>query len=237
MGQNPALFKNCATCSLRAKAIVCDLADAEVTAFQKLRHSLQYDARQTVFYEGHLCLGLYLLCSGKVKLTRSLARGQRQIVRIAEGGELIEKHVFHNEALHEVTCETLESCHICFIDRQAYLELIRRNSELAIRLIQLLSSSELGIRIDQRDLFTFRSGRERLATLLLELGDRFGQKTGKGTLIGINLKREELADMAGTAVETAIRLLSAFSKEGLISLDRRSITLLSRNRLVRLARI
>ena len=72
----------------------------------------------------------------------------------------------------------------------------------------------------QRDLFAFRSGRERLATLLLELGDRFGQKAGKGTLIGINLKREELADMAGAMVETAIRLLSAFCKEGLVSLDR-----------------
>lgn len=236
MKRVPALFQNCATCSLRAKTIVCDLADAESATFQKLRHSLQYDARQTVFYEGHACLGLYLLCSGKVKLTHSSARGQRQIVRNAEGGDLLEKHVFRNGALHEVTCETLEPCHICFIDRQAYLELIRRNSELAIRLIQLLSN-ELGIRMDQRDLFAFRSGRERLATLLLELGDRFGQKTSKGTLIGINLKREELADMAGTAVETAIRLLSAFSKEGLISLDRRSITLLSRNRLARIARI
>lgn len=140
------------------------------------------------------------------------------------------------EALHEVTCETLEPCHICFIDRQAYLELIRRNSELAIRLIQLLSS-ELGIRMDQRDLFALRSGRERLAALLLELGGCFGQKAGKGTLIGIKLKREELADMAGIAVETAIRLLSAFRKEGLVSLDRRSITLLSRDRLVRVAKL
>ena len=196
MRRAPALCQNSATCNLRAKAVVCDLADSESATFQKLRHSLRYDARQTVFYEGHACLGLYLLCSGKVKLTRSSARGQRQIVRIAEGGELIEKHVFRDGALHEVTCEALEPCHICFIDRQAYLELIRRNSELAIRLIQLLSS-ELGIRMDQRDLFAFRSRRERLATLLLELGDRFGQKAVKGTLIGINLKREELADMEG----------------------------------------
>ena len=236
MSRTPVLSQNCATCSLRAKAVVCDLAGAELTAFQKLRHSLRYDARQTVFYEGHLCLGLYILCSGKVKLTRSSAQGQRQIVRIAVSGDLIEKHVFRDEALHEVTCETLEPCHICFIDRQAYLELIRRNSELAVRLIQLLSS-ELGIRMDQRDLFAFRSGRERLAALLLELGGCFGQKAGKGMLIGIKLKREELAGMAGVAVETAIRLLSTFRKEGLISLDRRSITLLSRDRLVRIARI
>jgi len=236
MRRNQTLFQNCASCSLRAKAVARDLTDAKSATFQKLRHFLQYKARQTVFYEGHTCLGLYILCSGKVKLTRSSARGQRQIVRIAEGGELLEKHVFRDEACHEVTCETLEPCHICFIDRQRYLELIRRNSELAIRLIQLLSS-ELGIRMDQRDLFAIRTGRERLAALLLELGGRFGQKAGKGTLVGINLTRGELADMAGVAAETAIRLLRAFRQEGLISLDRRSITLLSRNRLARIARL
>lgn len=236
MRRAPALFQNCAACTQRAKTIVCDLADTELAAFQRLKQSLRYDGHQTVFYEGHPCLGMYLLCSGKVKLTRSSARGQRQIVRIAEGGDLLEKHVFRDGALHEVTCETLEPCHICFIDRQAYLELIRRNSELAIRLIQLLSS-ELGIRMDQRDLFAFRSGRERLAALLLELGTRFGGKAGKGTLIGVKLKREELADMAGVAVETAIRLLSAFREEGLIGIDRRSITLLSPDRLARIARL
>ena len=236
MRRAQALFQNCATCTQRAKTIVCDLADADLAAFQRLKQSLRYDGQQTVFYEGHPCLGMYLLCSGRVKLTRSSARGQRQIVRIAEGGDLLEKHVFRDGALHEVTCETLEPCHVCFIDRQAYLELIRRNSELAIRLIQLLSS-ELGIRMEQRDLFAFRSGRERLAALLLELGTRFGGKAGKGTLIGVKLKREELADMAGIAVETAIRLLSAFREEGLIGLDRRSITLLSPDRLARVARL
>jgi len=181
-------------------------------------------------------LGLYLLCSGLVKLTRSSARGQRQIVRIAEGGELLEKHAFQEGAVHEVTCETLEPCDVCVIDRRAYLELLRRNGELALRLIRLLSS-ELGVRMDQRDLFAFRTGRERLAALLLDLGHRFGRKADTGTRIGIELKREEVADMAGIAVETAIRLLSAFRKEGLIGLERRSITVLRADRLARIAKL
>lgn len=228
--------QDCAACGLREKSVVCDLKGAEFERFRAFRQSLWYEAGQTVFYEGHPCLGMYLLCSGRVKLTRSSARGQRQIVRIAEGGELLEKHVFQDRAMHEVTCETLVPCHVCFIDRQAYLDLLRRNSELAVRLIRLLSS-ELGVRMDQRDLFAFRTGRERLAALLLELGNRFGSKSGKGTLVGITLKREELADMAGIAVETAIRLLSAFRKEGLISLERRSITLVKPDRLARIAKL
>lgn len=235
MKRAPVVSQDCATCGLRSKSVVCDLEGAEFDTFRSLRQSLTYTAGQAVFYEGHPCLGLYLLCSGRVKLTRSSARGQRQIVRIAEGGELLEKHVFQGGATHEMTCEALEPSQVCFIDRQAYLQLVRHNGELAVRLIQLLSS-ELGIRMDQRDLFAFRSGRERLAALLLELGARFGKKSGAGTLIGIELKREELADMAGIAVETAIRLLSAFRKAGVISVDRRAITLLKPDRLARMAR-
>jgi CRP/FNR family transcriptional regulator len=228
--------QDCAACGLREKSVVCDLEGREFDTFRAIRQSLRYDAGQTVFYEGHPCLGLYLLCSGRVKLTRTSSRGQRQIVGILEGGELIEKHAFQDGAVHEVSCETLEPAHLCVINREAYLGLLQRNSGLAIRLIELLSN-ELGVRMDQRDLFAFRTGRQRLAGLLLELSTKFGRKAGKGTLIGINLKREEMADMAGVAVETAIRLLSAFRKEGLISMERRSITLLNQDRLVRIARI
>jgi CRP-like cAMP-binding protein len=228
--------QDCAACGLREKSVVCDLEGREFDTFRAIRQSLRYDAGQTVFYEGHPCLGLYLLCSGRVKLTRTSSRGQRQIVGILEGGELIEKHAFQDGAVHEVSCETLEPAHLCVINREAYLGLLQRNSGLAIRLIELLSN-ELGVRMDQRDLFAFRTGRQRLAGLLLELSTKFGRKAGKGTLIGINLKREEMADMAGVAVETAIRLLSAFRREGLISMERRSITLLNQDRLARIARI
>jgi CRP/FNR family transcriptional regulator len=236
MKRAPAASRDCAACALRDKSVVCDLEGAEFDTFRSIRQSLPYEAGQTVFYEGHPCLGLYLLCSGRVKLTRTSSGGQRQIVGILDGGELIEKHAFQAGALHEVTCETLEPAHLCFIPREAYLGLLQRNSALAIRLIELLSS-ELGIRMDQRDLFAFRTGRQRLAGLLLELSARFGQKAGRGTLIGIRLKREEMADMAGVAVETAIRLLSAFRREGLISVERRAITLLNQDRLARIARI
>jgi CRP/FNR family transcriptional regulator len=236
MKRVPVASQGCATCGLREKSVVCDLEGGEFDTFRAIRQSLRYEAGQTVFYEGHPCLGLYLLCSGRVKLTRTSSRGQRQIVRILDGGELIEKHAFRDGAVHEVTCETLEPAHLCFIHRQAYLRLLEHNSALAIRLIELLSS-ELGVRMDQRDLFAFRTGRQRLAGLLLELSRRFGQKAGRGTLIGIALKREEMADMAGVAVETAIRLLSAFRREGLISMERRSITLLNQDRLARIAKI
>jgi len=235
MKRKPCLTENCDTCALRAKAVLCDLEGDDLAEFRTIKHSLDYEPRQTVFYEGHSCLGLYLLCRGKVKLTRSSARGQRQIVRILGPGELIEKHVFGERALHEVTCETLELSQVCVIDKERYLALIHRNPQLAIRLIQLLSN-EHGVNMDQLDQFTFKTARERLACLLLELGDRFGGKSADQIQVGLTLKREEVAEMAGITVETAIRLLSVFRDEGLLTIDGRAITLLKPDRLARIAR-
>lgn len=235
MKRKPCLTENCDTCALRAKAVLCDLEDDDLGEFQNIKHSLDYEAQQAVFYEGHSCLGLYLLCRGKVKLTRSSARGQRQIVRILGPGELIEKHVFGERALHEVTCETLEPSQVCIIDKERYLSVIHRNPQLAIKLIQLLSS-EHGVNMDQLDQFTFKTARERLACLLLELGDRFGRKSADRVQVGVTLKREEIAEMAGITVETTIRLLSVFRNEGLLTIDGRTITLLKPDRLTRIAR-
>ena len=116
MKRKPCLIENCDTCGLREKVVLCDISGSDLAEFQKIKRTLEYAPHQTVFYEGHLCLGLYLLCSGKVKLTRSSTRGRRQIVRILGPGELIEKHVFGERPFHEVTCETLEPSQVCVID-------------------------------------------------------------------------------------------------------------------------
>jgi CRP/FNR family transcriptional regulator len=235
MKRKPCLSENCDTCELRTQAVLCDLEGDDLAEFRNIKHSLDYEAQQAVFYEGHSCLGLYLLCRGKVKLTRTSARGKRQIVRILGAGELIEKQAFGERALHEVTCETLEPSQVCVIDKDRYLAVIHRNPRLAIKLIQLLSN-EHGVNMDQLDQFTFQTARERLAGLLLELGNRFGGESADQIRVGLTLKREEVAEIAGITVETAIRLLSVFRSEGLLTIDGRTITLLKPERLARIAR-
>jgi len=76
-----------------------------------------------------------------------------------------------------------------------------------------------------------------LAALLLELSDRFGQETGATVELRLPLKREEMAELLGVTVETAIRLLSAFRIEGLVRLNGRTITLLNQDRLAKIARL
>lgn len=208
---------------------------ADLDAFERIKIPILYKANQAVFYEGHASMGLYMLCSGKVKLTRSSVKGRRLITKILDAGDIIEKHGFADNAVHQVTCETLEPCKICLIERSPYLELLKRNSALAIKVIELLSS-EVRSHISQLDDFTFKSARERLAAKLLELAKRFGLRIEVGVSIGMNLKREELAEMAGITPETLARLFGAFQEEKLITVHRRTITLIDIDRLSRIAR-
>ena len=74
-------------------------------------------------------------------------------------------------------------------------------------------------------LFT-ASAEERLATTLMELGERFGDELEDGsTLIPLRLTRAELAALVGTTVETTIRTLSRWTREGLVSTGDSGLTL------------
>ncbi|MDE3018299.1 MAG: Crp/Fnr family transcriptional regulator [Nitrospirota bacterium] len=235
MAQHLCTADGCEYCTCRSASVLCNLPASGLASLTRITHRFHYGPRETVFYEGHACLGLYLLSAGKVKLTRSSVRGERRIVRILTAGQLLETHAFQNDALHLVTCETLDASQICLIEREGYVALVRQDPQLAVSLIHLLSG-ELQRQQTERDSLLFQSARERLATLLLELVHRFGRETGDTVELQLALKREELAELLGVTMETAIRLLSTFRREGLVHLKGRTITVLNQSRLARIAR-
>jgi len=226
---------DCSACPSRDSSDLCNLGQDEISEFEQIRRNVQYQPGQFVFYEGHTALGLYVLCSGRVKLSRLTARGQRRLVALVDPGSLIEKHTFQDGAVHEVTCEALEPSQVGVVDRVRYLDLLARKGDLAVKVIKLLSG-EMGGVLEEADQLAFASARERMAHLLLELSERYGEHTSEGTCIAIKLKREELAQMAAITVETAVRILHAFQAHDLIHMEGRNITILNAERLAKAAR-
>jgi CRP-like cAMP-binding protein len=215
---------------------LCGLEQDEFAALHSVKHVFRYRERETVFHEGHAALGLYVLCAGKVKLTRTGVNGRRQIVGLPEAGEVIEKHTFEEPALHQVTCETLEPSQVCLLDRTRVWALARRNGDMAVKLVRLLSG-EVQRQLEQIDRLAFLTARQRLAGVLLDLDDRFGARRQGGRPLSLSLRREELAELAGVAVATAIRLLGEFREAGAVRLEGRKLTLLQPDRLSRIARV
>jgi CRP/FNR family transcriptional regulator len=224
----------CRACPIRSESLVCRAGEADPAAFQRLVHRFVYQPRQVVFYEGHPCLGVFMLCSGKVKLTVTSSSGHCRIVRIVGAGELIERAGFCEGAVHEVTCEALEPSQVCLLYREGYLALLAKNPALAVQLLQLVSRDVQPLRAAGEP-FPHRKTASRFAALLFDLSKRFGRREPEGIKLDIRLSREELAELIGAAPETVIRLLSRFKKERLVATNGSEITLLSPDRIGKLA--
>ncbi len=226
---------SCQDCRHKRGSDLCDLGGEDAVAFERMRRTVLYEPGQYVFYEGHAALGLYVLCTGRAKLTRSTARGHQRLVALVDPGMMIERHTFQDGAVHEVTCQALDASQVCVIDRDQYLGLLAREGGLAVNVIKLLSR-QMRVALDEVDQFAFLSSRERLARLLLELAKRYGEERPNGCTIMLSLKREELAQMAAMTPETTVRLLKSFQGSEMVRLTGREITILRPDQLQRIVR-
>lgn len=232
---SPAIT-DCETCPNRESSDICEIVPSSEEPVGLVKRRAMYQPGQSVFYEGHVALGLYILCQGRVKLTRLNRKGQQRLVGILGSGQLLEKQAFQEQSVHQVTCEVLEPSQVCLLDRTHFLSFLKDHGDAAVKLIQVLSKEMTEV-VDAADQFAFTPSRERLARLVLELSERFGTQDSAGIRITLKLKREDLAQMIAVTVETVVRLLRDFQTSGLILVQGRELTLLNVDRLTKIANI
>ncbi|MCA9473076.1 MAG: Crp/Fnr family transcriptional regulator [Nitrospirales bacterium] len=216
---------DCATCSCRETADVCSLAADILRNLQQTKQTMVCRGGQYVFYEGHPVLGVYVLCHGRVKLTRSTKKGQQRVVKIVEPGQVLEWNLYQQSAIHHATAETLMSSRICVIDRVSFLNLVEQDSRVAFRLLTLMSRERLAL-LDYEDQLAFSSARERIRNVLYDLAENYGERVEDGVSISLSLKREELAQMAALTPETTVRVLKTLEANRCVRLSGRTITIL-----------
>ena len=169
-------------------------------------------------------------------MTQSSQTGQQQIIGIVSPGDLVEKGVLFHPGAHSATAEAMAQIEVSFFDRQEFLDLLELHPHLSIRLITVLSQqAEMGW--ERSRSLLFQSAMERMIDLLLDLARRHGEKQKGATLIGLELKRAELAEMIGVTLETAVRVVAFLKKEKLIRVEGRKILILDPEKLTERKRI
>lgn len=169
---------------------------------------------QPVFNEGHYPLGIYCLDSGKVKLERSGEEGKMQIVRMAKPGNLIGYRALFCGEKYNASAIAIEDTNLFFISKDVFFEVMQMNNNLTMTIIKILAS-DLRKAEEHLTELAQKPVRERMASALLFLKKTYGLENDNAT-INVLLSREEIADIVGTATETAIRLLSEFKNDGII---------------------
>lgn len=226
----------CQTCSSHFLGVLCELEDHALAECNQHKTTNTYKKGQVIFYEGNQAYGLYCIFDGRIKLYKTGVDGRQQIVRIAGPGGLLGYRSLFSEEPYHATAEVIKDATICCVDKHAFFPLLIKNPNLALNIIKKLSR-ELRCAEDLVTSIAQRSVRERMAELLMILKETYGKTVKTGFKIDLELSREELADMIGITQETAIRLLSEFKNDQLISVQGREIIILNAKALLEIARL
>ncbi|MFQ5598111.1 MAG: Crp/Fnr family transcriptional regulator [Nitrospiria bacterium] len=233
-GSKPVPVPDCRRCEARAISAFCGKLNEDGVGFlSDLKKSQFYKKDQALFYEGNTCDGIYILCSGSVKLVQSSREGHQQLLEIVSPGGWVDKGAVFSSGRYFATAQALEDSSVSLILREDITRILKRAPDFALTMITSLSREveKGGERIRQ---LTTQGALERLAGVLLDLSRHHGVETDGGILIRLALKREELAEMVCVTQETVVRLLTGLKKDGLIQLNGKEITILDDTRLSRM---
>lgn len=204
--------------------------DKALAEFVSGRFVDHYKKRQRIFSEGNHPIRLYYVQKGKVKLFKRNTEGKELILKIIGEGEFFGYTAMLENTVYRENADALEDTEIAIVPRNEFEELINSNPEVSRKFIRLLAQ-DISEKEEQLLRIAYNSLRRKVADALITVHRRYGNAEGSSR---INLSRENMAALAGTATESLIRTLTDFKSEKLIDIQDGVITILNLPKLERL---
>lgn len=221
----------CEQCIVRQFSSLKALNKDELLRMAECKTSYTIKKGEPIFEEGEVTNGIYCIKDGVCKLSKLSDNGKDQIVKLVKPGELLGQRSMISDEPANLSAVALEDMEVCFIPRSEVMQFFTQNNQFSMNVMKTICEDLKGAD-DHMVNMAQKTVRQRLAETLIYLEDTFG-KNEDGSL-HIQLSREELAGMIGTATESCIRLLSELNKSEYIELIGKKIKLLDKNKLKRL---
>lgn len=220
-GMHPAFIPRGKAKALQSKSE----AIARIPFFQSLNaedlghiepYFLEYKFRrsQYLFWEGDPASKVFVIKSGRVKLLKTAASGKEMVLEVMVPGQICGGATLFGES-HRNGAQAVEPTAVYGMSKESYNELLSRYPDIARGIIKYLGAKLM----DAHDvIISLVSSKveSRIAAVIVRLCENHGSPTDNGVLINIRLTRQDIADIVGSTVETAIRIISKFHKEGLL---------------------
>lgn len=226
---------DCQTCESRFRSVFCNLDKNELSKLNGGKGCTVYKKGQIIFKQGSYPHGLYCVNSGKTKLYQLAENGREQIVRLTKEGDILGYRALLSNEQYTSSAEALHECTICFIPRNVFFKFIETNSSLSMQVMKLLANDLKNAEHRVTDLAQ-KPVRERMAESLLYLKGIYGYEKDNAT-INVVVRREDIANIAGTATETAIRILAELKNDGLVEFIGKKIKIKNIQALIHLANL
>ena len=215
--------------SLRAS-----LNSEDFEMYEKTLKVLEFAKGEVVFEDGESPKGVYFIEKGTAKLSKSGVYGKDQILRFCKENDLIGYRSLLCGENFQANAEAMTPMKVQFLPADVFLRLLEVDPKLSYAMLQKIAY-ELGESANTVTFLAQKTVRERLAEILILLEQKLG--TDPEGFIKISLTREEIANLIGTATESAIRLISEFKQDDLISVEGRNIKILNRDKLIKLGHV
>ena len=223
-------MSKCEHCIVREFSSLKALSKEELLKLADCKTSQTIKKGEIIFEEGDNVNGIFCVKDGVCKMTKLSPNGKDQIVKLVKKGELLGQRSMISDEPVNLTAVALEDMQVCFIPKSDVMGFFNDNNKFSLNVMRSVCG-DLRDADDHMVSMAQKNVKERLAETLLYLEENFG--TNPDGSLHIQLSREELAGMIGTATESCIRLLSEFNKAGYIELTGKKITLIDKAKLKR----
>lgn len=207
-----------ATAFLKACAVFAGVPAREIEALSAVAQERAYRAREYIFSEGEAATWFCVVRSGHVKILRTSREGKDVVLELLGPGEPFGGVAVIERRPYPASAQATEPSTVLRIPQEPIVALAERHPSI-IREMALMIGRRLRAAHDSMKSLAVDPVEARLAATLLRLAEREGTREGRGIRLPFHLTRQSLADMTGTTVETAIRIVSRWLRDGVVRED------------------
>ena len=203
--------------TLRRIPLFRDFNDDQLAQVMATVTERRYAKHQFIVREGEPGGTFFIIASGSVAVCRIAPDGRETILSILKEGDFFGEMSMFDSSLRSASIKTLTEVQVGAIRQADFLELIDRTPQIG-RLLVIELSERLRAANALIAATTSQDIRARLASLLLNLAEQFGEPADNGTRITLRLTNQEMANMIGTTRETVNRTLNRFWDDRLVDM-------------------
>ncbi len=203
----------CENCIVRQFNSLRAMSKEELKKVSDTKITKQIKKGEALFEEGEKLAGVFCVREGISKLSKLSANGKDQIVKLASKGEVMGQRSVIAEESTNLSAVAVSDMQVCFVPKDSIVKALNTNPNFAVEVLRhmahdLKEADDVIVNMSQKTV------KQRIAEAFIYLKDNFGED--KDGYLRLNLSREDMGNVVGTATESTIRIISEFKKKGWI---------------------
>jgi CRP/FNR family transcriptional regulator, cyclic AMP receptor protein len=216
---------------IRKVPLFSTLTDDEFSQLAHIFVLRAYRKGQIIFLEEETGSYMYLVLSGKVKVSKAGTGGKETILAIHRTGDFFGEMSLLDGKTAPATVSAMEDSKIISVSGSDFHKYLLHNEKVMLQIINVLCARLR--QVWQTQSLSSSTADARIRMGIYQLAKRHGIRDAHGTIIDLKITHQELAEMVGTSRETVTRVLARLKDQGILEIDQRRMTLLDADALLR----